>query len=114
MAGTHPCSLQLALLQNFGVVPKVKVLLAYFQCIGPVPEVYGLTMVLPGYYFEVAKLWSWMKLGWSKWVIPGGCLAGGFRNFLVLNALTPLLLIVGMFSLGVMKVAFDLLLTTGY
>ena len=89
------------LVQNFGVVAKFKVVTAFFQCISPLPEVYGITNELPGFYDGIDNLWTWTQVDWLGAVVPATCL-GDFTSNLVGNALTPLLLIFAMLLCGVL------------
>lgn len=93
-------------LVNMGLVAKAKVLIAFFQCLGPLPETYGITSALPGWYHETSKAWGFFRLDWLGSLVPNSCI-GGFKNALAINVFAPLLLILGMMALGILKVTLD-------
>ena len=66
-------------------------LIAFYQVVVVMPEVYGLPP-LPSWYDDVMELFTWLgRLDWTHWLPPGACIDYQLR--LLLRGLGPLLLL---------------------
>ena len=70
------------------IMPKLKILIAFYQSVVVIPEVYNV--VLPDRFTNWLSFISWIQLQWTEFIVPGNCLSGGFIGRLLLRGLTPI------------------------
>ena len=85
--------------QGLQLVPRFKLLIAFYQIVSAVPDVYGVEM--PTFYKDTMDMFHYADFELSKYVLPGQCIK--FRERLLLRGFAPLLL------LGMMPFGFTLL-----
>ena len=62
--------------QRTALIPKLKLLIAFYQSLHALPEVYAVS--LPDYYYEWSDfLFSWIDLDWASLFIPASCISSG-------------------------------------
>ena len=77
------------------LVPKLKLVLAFYQSAAVLPTVYNVE--LPDLYYEWTGWMNIFDIDWSNFFIPGACLEGGYTSRLLLRSVGPLVLIVVVF-----------------
>ena len=77
-----------AMATRVGLVPKLKLLLAYYQVILVMPEVYSVP--LPPEYFMVMHHFEWISFDLTSIGIPASTCIGSFHKRLLLSSLLPL------------------------
>jgi len=82
-------------------VPRFKILVALYQAVIVLPDLYGIEMP-SGYYHSLGWLEA-LKFDWSDVVIPGSCLVGGLKIRLLLRGLVPLLLMLSPLVLSIVQ-----------
>ena len=65
---------------------KLKIVLAFNQCVGAAPDTFLVRM--PAFYTNWMKALDWVELDWAGVVVPAQCL-GSFRNRMMLTAAAP-------------------------
>jgi len=84
-------------LQTFSLMPKVKLVIAFYQSVMMLPNVYNIP--LPREYYQWMNVFDAIQLDWSAFFVPGACLRGGYLSRLLLKGFMPLglmlLLLVG-------------------
>jgi len=73
---------------RLGLVPKLKLLLGYYQVVVAMPEVFQVP--LPQEYKGAMRVFSFVHMNWLSLFVPSTCL-GSYSTRLTLEALTPLL-----------------------
>jgi hypothetical protein len=81
---------QVSKLQNLQLLPRIKQLVSLYQVIVAIPKLYSLPP-LPDWYHDAMTPFIWLDLDWSKFIVPGSCIA--YTERLLLRGLTPLLLL---------------------
>jgi len=81
----------MAALTSLALIPKLKLVIAFFQIVSLLPAVYGLK--LPSYYYDWVDFIKIFEFDWSSAIIPASCLSGGFEGLLLLRALGPIALV---------------------
>ena len=75
-------------LNGVALVPKCKIILAFFQSVVVLPTVYSVH--LPTKYYA----WlNWLHIEWSQFISPTACNADGFYEELFLTGMVPLVLL---------------------
>lgn len=87
-----------ALVRSLGLVAIAKLLVAYFQVVAVLPEVYAVT--LPPEYLEAMESLKWISLDWLS-LVHVSCL-GDFQDRLQISAFLPLALLALVFACGVL------------
>lgn len=83
------------------LMPKIKLLLGFYQVIMAVPGVYNVH--LPHRYYEWMRHFDWIEfLDLSKLFVPGACLATSYELRVLVYGLAPLLGMLGISCLGVL------------
>ena len=72
------------------MVPRVKLLICFYQIVCALPDVYGVKM--PAWYDESMEVFNWVSFDWSHYVLPGACV-GGFERRLLLRGFGPLVVL---------------------
>ena len=75
-------------LLGLGLIPKCKLLIAFYQSVQALPKVYSVE--LPPEYYEWMQVVDWLELDWTALVVPGSCLGGGYLTRFLLKGLVPL------------------------
>ena len=78
------------------LVPKLKLVLAFYQSVAVLPTVYNVK--LSHTYYKWTGFLNVFDIDWSNFAIPGACLEGGYRSRLLLRSLGPLVLIICVFG----------------
>ena len=79
------------------LVPKLKLVLAFYQSVAVLPTVYNVK--LSHTYYKWTGFLTVFDIDWSNFAIPGACLEGGYRSRLLLRSLGPLVLIICVFGI---------------
>jgi len=74
-------------IRGLSLMPKLKLLVAFFQSVHTLPSVYGVTM--PPYYFTWMKAFEWIHFSFDGLVGAGVCIRGGFTTRLFVYSLAP-------------------------
>ena len=77
--------------RNLHLMPRVKLLIMFYQIVVAMPQVYGVSM--PQWYSKAMNTFAWFDLDWTNYLFPGACISGGFRTRLLLRGVAPLLLL---------------------
>ena len=83
----------IAAVQSLGPA-KLKAALTFYQIVMSLPVSFDLAP-LDIELVRVLNVFAWLEFDWSEAVYPTGCIIGGFFNRLILVALSPFLLILG-------------------
>ena len=75
-------------LHAFALMPKLKLVVAFYQSVQVLPTVYNVE--LPEDYYKWMSAIDFLRLDWSNLVVPGACLKGGYLSRLLLKGITPL------------------------
>ena len=73
---------------SHALIPKLKILIAVYQVIVSIPDVYDV--IVPPEYYDWMWVFSIFTFAWDDLVIPGACLPGGFVNRVWLRGVVPL------------------------
>lgn len=76
-------------IKDLALMAKLKILIVYLQIVLDVPETYGVELP-PTYRRIMRDALAWIDLDWTRLVVPGECLSGGFDGRLLLRGLVPL------------------------
>jgi hypothetical protein len=76
---------------SLSLIPKLKLLLAFYQSVVVLPTVYNVH--LPDYYYDNLRFLNLFQIDWSGVTVPGACLEGGYFARLMLRGLGPLVLL---------------------
>eukprot|EP00966_Prymnesium_polylepis_P191923 4447287-Prymnesium_polylepis.2 len=88
-------------LQDLSLLPRLKLLICFFQITVALPSVYNVHF--PPFYYRWTAWLDVAMLDWSEFAVPGSCLPGGFRGRLLLRGGGPLafLLFIGLFGCSI-------------
>jgi len=75
-------------IKNVSVLPKLKLLIVFFQAVRVIPDGYGVKV--PQVYQDIAVAFEWISVEWVAIVVPTGCLESGYAGRLLLSGLLPL------------------------
>ena len=78
-----------------GLMPKLKLLIAFYQSVTLLPNVYNVQ--LPPRYYEWMRIFDIIQIDWSEFTIPGQCLTGSYVERLLLRGMAPFALILAVF-----------------
>ena len=92
----------LATASRLGVLPKLKLLLGYYQVVLAVPLVYDVH--LPHEYVDAMRVFELIRFDWDGVLSPAACV-GDFGTRLALVATTPLVLFALVVLYGLLKTA---------
>jgi hypothetical protein len=85
---------------RLAVMPKVKLVISFYQSVMAVPRVYDVQ--LPESYFKwIDPIYNLVELDWSKWVMPGKCVATSVASRLVIIGLLPIAMMIAAALIGV-------------
>ena len=96
----------LQLLRNLDIIPKLKILFAFYQVVAAMPRVYGV--IMPAQYYSLMRFFNLTEIAqvFAELIMPSDCFAGGFEMKILVYALSPLVLIAGIgIGCGVYAVA---------
>ena len=87
--------------RDFSLIPKLKMLIALYQTVLYIPDVYNVK--LPPEYYEWMSYFTVLNFEWDIVAVPGACLPGGYTMRLTLRALVPLAIIVAVVPLSILR-----------
>jgi predicted outer membrane repeat protein len=75
-------------IKSLALMPKAKLVIAFYQCVQVFPAVYGIT--LPDVYYEWMSVIDFLQFDWAGLVVPGACIGDAHTSLLLLKSLVPL------------------------
>ncbi|KAL1527384.1 hypothetical protein AB1Y20_016052 [Prymnesium parvum] len=85
-------------ISTLALMPKLKLVIAFYQSVLALPRVYDVHM--PASYYDWVSAFEWLELSFDDLVIPGACVNGGFSARLVIYAMMPMFLMLGVLVLS--------------
>jgi len=83
---------------SFAVIPKLKLVISFFQIVRLVPDVFELS--LPDHYFTWMRFLSIFDLNIADLFLPTACIEGGYHGKLLLNSLGCMMIVLSIASVG--------------